>query len=207
MRRRADWELENSSGFLSGEERRILQDRRQSLEEQYAVVTDPTVTGAERRLALERFQQRSGNVSVAIEGYREQLDSVTDTLASAAAITAAIAVIVVASIFTGGAAAGVIPALIGALSSGGVAAASAGAAALATVVTKRIMLGGAYGGEDVGIDLAVGAVDALAAYATAGVGAGLLKAARGGNLARMAASPSRLTRVFAHGIAEGAEGV
>ena len=207
MRRRADWELENSSGFLSGEERRILQDRRQSLEEQYAVVTDPTVTGAERQLALERFQQRSGNVGVAIEGYREQLDSVTDTLASAAAITAAIAVIVVASIFTGGAAAGAIPALISALSSGGVAAASAGAAALATVITKGIMLGGAYGGEDIGIDLAVGAVDALASYATAGVGAGLLKAARGGNLARMAASPSRLTRVLAHGIAEGAEGV
>ena len=214
MRERGDWELENSSGFLAGEQERILRDRMSHMEEQYRVLNDPEADPAQRQLAMRRFKQSTGNVSTAVEGYREQMDAATDVLATAAAITAAIVVVVVAAIltpFTGGgsaaAGAGILAALGGALTSGTVAAAAAVAAATATIVTKQLMLGDAYSGEDMAIDMVVGVVDAAAAYATAGIGAGLLKAARGGNLARMAASSSRMTRMAAHGLAEGAEGL
>ena len=214
MRERGNWELENSSGFLAGEQERILRDRMAHMEEDYLLLNDPEADPAQRQLAMRRFKQSTGNVSTAVEGYREQMDAATDVLATAAAITAAIVVVVVAALltpFTGGgsaaAGAGILAALGGALTSGTVAAAAAVAAATATIVTKQLMLGDAYSGEDMALDVVVGVVDAIAAYATAGIGAGLLKAARGGNLARMAASSSRMTRIAAHGLAEGAEGL
>ncbi len=213
-RRRAQWELDNNSGFLAGEQERILRDRLDRAEQQYRTLNDPNATGRERELAMLRFRQRAGNVRVAVEGYREQMDAATDAVASAAGIAAAILVVVIAAVltpFTGGASAaagaGILATLGGALTSGTVAAAAAIAAATASVVARQVMLGDAYSGEDMATDLAVGAVDAVASYATAGLGGGLLKAARGGMLARMAASSSRMTRFAAHALAEGAEGI
>lgn len=208
MKERADWELKNSSaGFLASEERKILEKRLESLNQQYQEIKNLDPKDPKRQRALEKFKQRSGNVSNSIEGYREQVDSVTDTAASAAGITAAIAVGVVATALTGGAASAATPAVMSALASKSIAGASAAAAIAATMTTKYVMKGKAYGWEDVGLDVAVGAVDIAASFATAGVGAGLLKAARGGSLAKMAGSPSRMARMFAHGLAEGAEGV
>jgi len=214
MRQRARWEFDNSSGFLAGDQERLLREDVEHMENTYRVLNDPNASARERQLAMARFKQSTGTVSTAIEGYREQMDAATDALATAAGVVAAIVVVVVAALltpFTGGgsaaAGAGILTALGGALTSGAVAAGAAVAAAAATIITKQAMLGDAYSGEDMALDLVVGAVDALAAYATAGIGAGLLKAARGGTLARMAASPSRLSRVAAHGLAEGAEGI
>jgi hypothetical protein len=214
MRERANWEFDNASGLFSGEEEGILRDRLERMEQSYATLTDPDATPEERATAARRFEHRSSNVSSAISVYREQMDAATDALATAAAVAAAIVVVVVAAVltpFTGGgsaaAGAGILAALGGALTSGTVAAAAAVAAATATIVTKQAMLGDAYSGEDMAVDAVVGVVDAVTAYATAGIGTGLLKAARGGMLAKMAVSPSRVTRIAAHGLAEGAEGL
>ena len=214
MRERANWEFDNASGLFAGEQEGILRDRLERMERSYATLTDPNATPEERAEASRRFEHRSSNVSSAISVYREQMDATTDALATAAAVAAAIVVVVVAAVltpFTGGgsaaAGAGILAALGGALTSGTVAAAAAVAAATATIVTKQAMLGDAYSGEDMAVDAVVGVVDAVTAYATAGIGTGLLKAARGGMLAKMAVSPSRVTRIAAHGLAEGAEGL
>ncbi|MGI9332453.1 MAG: hypothetical protein ACR2RL_04780, partial [Gammaproteobacteria bacterium] len=122
MRQRANWEFENSSGFLAAEQQQVLQDRIDRMERSYMAMHDPQATPEQRAEASRRFHQRSSNVSSAISVYREQMDAATDALATAAAITAAIVVVVVAALltpFTGGgsaaAGAGILAALGGAL--------------------------------------------------------------------------------------------
>ena len=84
-----------------------------------------------------------------------------------------------------------------------VAATAAGAVALATVATKMAFKGSAYGVEEMGIDLAVGAADAIASYFTAGLGGKLLAA---GRLGKLSQSGKVIPRLFANAMAEGAEG-
>ncbi len=143
------------------------------------------------------FDWGAGNVDIAAEDYRKGVDRITDQVTQVVGAVVAITVAVVLTVVTGGTAA---PAMIA------LAASLWGTAA--TVATKLIMLGSAYGMEDLGTDLAIGAVDAAISVATAGVGDKLLKAAKGvppGALARMAQSTSKVARYAAKGIAEGAE--
>jgi hypothetical protein len=219
MRERARYERENTGtmfgllqpGSLGGSAELARMERRtQRMEQAYAAVNEPGLSADERARRLQRFQQYTGQVRVSTDEVRHQAEAVADALATTAGVVAAIVVIVAASIVTGGGAAAVgVPALMSALGSGGVAAASAAASVAATILTRRAILGESYGGEQIGIDIAVGVVDAVAAYATAGMGNALLKAVEGapvGMLARMATSSSRATRMLAHGLAEGAEG-
>jgi hypothetical protein len=212
MHRRVNWELTNSADVWGGgESRSVLTHRRDEMARAYAATVDPSLTPEERVRALERFHYTAGNTTVAVQDYRRQMDALTDTIATVAGVVAAVVVIVVATIATGGAAGpGLIAALVTTMSSGGIAAASAAATVLATIAVKQAMLGGAYGWEDVGFDVAVGLVDVAANYFTAGIGGRLLDALETvppGMLARMAVSPRRATRMLAHAIAESAEGL
>lgn len=220
MRERLQYERENTGTFFGlakpgtlggGAELARMERRASKMEAAYDALHEPKISPEERARRLQRFQQYTGQVQVSTDEVRQQAEAVADAVATTAGVVAAVVVIVAASIVTGGGAAAVgVPALMSALGSGGVAAASAAASVAATILTKRAILGDSYGGEQIGIDIAVGVVDAVAAYATAGMGSALLKAVEGapvGTLARMAASGSRASRMVAHGLAEGAEGL
>jgi hypothetical protein len=169
----------------------------------------------------ESFKLQEGYFDRAIEDHRTAVDSFADTAATIAGIVAVVVVMVVVAIFTAGTGAAAIGA---ALASAKVAAAGAIAAAAATIATKQLIKGSAYSHEELAVDAITGAVDAVASAMTAGVGGGLLKAARVGGpasklagfaaksklatgLAKMAASERMAARIFAGAMAEGIEGV
>ena len=90
--------------------------------------------------------------------------------------------------------------------------------AAAGIATKMSMKGAAYGTDELGMDIALGVVDAVVSAATAGVGGKLIKGATTAakvagpagkgvlvTLGRMAEG-SAVKRAAAHAIAEGAEG-
>lgn len=167
------------------------------------------------------FKLQEGYFDRAIEDHRTAVDSFADTAATIAGIVAVVVVMVVVAIATGGAGAAAIGA---ALASAKVAAAGAIAAAAATIATKALIKGSTYSHEELAVDAIVGAVDAAASAMTAGVGGGLLKAARAGapasrlagfaaksrlaaGLSKMATSERMAARIFAGAMAEGLEGV
>jgi len=167
------------------------------------------------------FKVQKGSLDRAIEDHEKAVNAFADTAATIAGIVAVIAVMVVVGIATGGAGAVAIGA---ALASAKVAALAAVAAAVATVGTKALIKGSSYSHEEIAVDVVVGAVDAVASAMTAGVGGGLLKAARAGapasrlaglaaksklaaGLSKMAASERMGARIFAGAMSEGLEGV
>ena len=169
----------------------------------------------------ESFNLQENYFDRSVEDHRAAVDSLADTVANIAAIVATVIVIAVASFFTAGTGGA---AIIAALASAKVAAAAAIAAAAATIASKKLLKGSAYSGQEMGVDAIVGVVDAIASYATAGLGGGLLKSLRAGapasklatmaantkvagKLAKAAASERLATRVFANALAEGMEGV
>ncbi len=169
----------------------------------------------------ESFNLQEGYFDRSVEDHRAAVDSLADTVANIAAIVATVIVIAVASFFTAGTGGA---AIIAALASAKVAAAAAIAAAAATIASKQLLKGKAYSRQEMGVDAIVGVVDAIASYATAGLGGGLLKSLRAGapasklatmasntkiagKLAKAAASERLATRVFANALAEGMEGV
>jgi hypothetical protein len=106
--------------------------------------------------------------NTAIDLQRQALDSVTDLLANAAAIVTAVVVGLALSPFTGGGSAVVAAAIISSIS-----------ATAVSMAVKQLVKGAAYGREEIYTDLAVGAVDALVAALTAGLGNALLGKAAG----------------------------
>ncbi|MFM5947711.1 MAG: hypothetical protein ACKOPM_00560, partial [Novosphingobium sp.] len=172
----------------------------------------------------QRFSLREGYFDTTVEDHRKAIDSFADTAATIAGIVATVVVMVVAVIATvaTGGTAGV--AIAGALASAQVAAAAALAGAAATIATKYAIKGSAYSQQEMAIDAVVGAIDAVVSVATAGVGGGLLKAAKAGGptsklaswaaktrlasgLSKMAKSERMVARVFAGAVSEGIEGV
>src|SRR5206468_1805158 len=127
----------------------------------YEKLTDPNATlSVEERNELQRdFENQAYYSELAAEDFRKGVDRLTDTATQVIGATVAITVAIVLSVVTGGTAA---PALIA------LAASLWGLAA--TMTTKLLILGSAYGMEDVGLDLALGAIDAAVAVATAGIG-------------------------------------
>jgi len=195
------------AGAFSEEERAQMEDEAAALERDVKRLETLKEGTEEYERANERYQLQASYFEQSVENHRAAVDSVTDTFATIAGIVATIAVVVAAvaiTVLTGGAAApGILAALGTVMTSAGTAAAMAGAAALATIGTKYLMKGSAYGVEEMGIDLAVGAADALASFATAGLGGKLLKM---GKLAALSKSGKMLPRLFANAMAEGAEG-
>ncbi|WP_133869345.1 hypothetical protein [Ilumatobacter fluminis] len=109
--------------------------------------------------ARSRFETTFGGARESQEQVRKQIDAYSDAAVQVGAAVAGIAV----TIATAGTAGPAVAALYGALAS----------AAMGMAI-ESTMRGAAYGYEDMGVDVAVGAVDAVVSVATAGVGGALL---------------------------------
>jgi len=216
LRARKDWELNKGTGIVGGlfddEESDVLEsttvkagsayDDYQKLRSQYGE-EDPRTQAAK-----ERFERFSEYGDKDVEEHRAALDSITDTIATGAAIVAGIAV----TALTAGAAG---PAVIAAAAALGTtttvvgAIAGAVAATAASMLTKQLMKGEAYGGEDIVVDLANGAVNVIVAGATAGLGEialqAILKTPAFAIIAE-AAESGVLGRVTSKAVASGIEG-
>nr|WP_253906042.1 hypothetical protein [Corallococcus exiguus] len=155
----------------------------------------------------ERVQRQGDYADESVQMHREQVDFITDRLVMVlTAVVMAVVVIigVIVSIFAPPVGAGFWAAFGAFMASTPVLVGTAVATAAVTMLTKAAMKGSAYGWEEAATDAGVGAVDALTAAATAGMGTKLLKL---GFLARMAEEGGMLARVTAHGLAQGAEGL
>ncbi|MBZ4334585.1 hypothetical protein [Corallococcus sp. AS-1-12] len=155
----------------------------------------------------ERVQRQGEYADEAVQMHREQVDFITDrlvTILSAVVMAVVVVIGVVVSIFFPPAGVGFWAAFGAFMASTPVLVGTAVATAAVTMLTKAAMKGSAYGWEEAVTDAGVGAVDALAAVATAGMGTKLLKL---GFLARMAEEGGVLARMTAHGLAQGAEGL
>lgn len=140
----------------------------EGLERNLAMLRDPSLPADRRRAASATFDIRVERTMAAIELQRSAVDALADTMSTAAAIVAAVVVGALLSPFTGGGSAVVAAALI-----------SSVVATVASMATKALIKGGAYGAEEFGTDLAIGAVDAIVSVATAGLGRALLGGLRG----------------------------
>ena len=191
---------------IAGHEGELMHKDLRELQETHVKMEllDPEDPEYQKLKAKFDYQVDVSESSVSL--HRHAVDQITDIASTIAGVVAMVAAVVVGAILiavTGGAAApGVIPALMAALSSGWVALAGAAAAAAATVGTKQLMKGQAYGAEEMWTDIAVGGIDAIASFATAGLGAKLVKL---GFLGKMA-TKGTAARMAAHGIAEAGEG-
>lgn len=207
MELRFDYEMENSSTTIAGHERNLLQGRMNRLREAYDAYNDPTLSTEERNRAVSFLRLRSGGVTSAIEIYRAQVDAVSDTLATIAEVAiavTAVAVGIIATIVTGGAAGpGVLAGFAAWLGTAAGVAAVAATAAAAGIGIRYAMRGDAYGWEDIAHAATVGMIDAAASYATLGMSKALIKGSQ--LLARMAAGGLR-ARVTATFLSEGVEG-
>ena len=117
-----------------------------------------------REALEEKVSTQIQQVQDAVEDHRRRIDSFTDTATQIVGIVVGIAVAVVLGAISGGTLGVATIALLASLY-----------ATVATMATKLLIKGGAYGEEEYLTDVAVGAVDALTAVATAGMGSKLLK--------------------------------
>ncbi|RKH87951.1 hypothetical protein D7Y21_16885 [Corallococcus sp. AB045] len=155
----------------------------------------------------ERVQRQGDYADEAVQMHREQVDFITDrlvTILSVVVMAVVVIIGVIVSIFFPPAGAGFWAAFGAFMASTPVLVGTAVATAAVTMLTKAALKGSAYGWEEAATDAGVGAVDALASVATAGMGTKLLKL---GFLARMAEEGGVLARMTAHGLAQGAEGL
>jgi hypothetical protein len=184
---------------LAKHEERVMDKEYELAKERYKKLADPnsTLSVEEKNELQSDFELQANYADIAAEDFRKGVDRVTETATQIVGAVVAITVAIVITVASGGTAA---PALVA------LAASLWGTAA--TMATKMLILGSAYGLEDFGVDLALGAVDAAISVATAGVGDKLLKVTKGvppGMLARMAQGGGKVTKVLAKGMAEGVE--
>ncbi len=140
----------------------------ESLEGSLSELRRPGLSADARWRASTSFDIAVDRAATAIDLQREALDAATDLIANAAAIFTAVVVGLALSPFTGGGSAVVAAAIIGSL-----------AATAVSMTVKQLIKGAAYGREEIYTDLAVGAVDAMVAALTAGLGNALLGRAAG----------------------------
>src|SRR5439155_25538468 len=130
---------------------------------------DPNSTPEQKEEALERFKRWVEYCDKDYVRHSEELDAVTDTLATVGAVVVGVAV----TILTAGAAAPLVAGAAAMLGTSTVVVAGVVGAVAATatsMIIKEKMKGGAYGGEDIAIDLAQGTAEAIVAALTAGMG-------------------------------------
>lgn len=118
---------------------------------------------AQREELMGKVDFQVQRVQDAVEDHRRRIDSYTDAATQVVGIVVGVAVAIILGAVSGGTLGVATIAFISSLY-----------ATTATIATKMLFKGGAYGIEEYGIDLAVGAVDALTAVATAGMGQKLL---------------------------------
>lgn len=135
----------------------------------------------ERGLLRDQLDYRVEIVQQGVEDHRRAIDSVANLAAQVASLVVAAAVTALSAGTLG-------PVMIAVIASV--------AATVTTMGTKALIQGGSYGVEDIGVDLAVGVVDALTAAATAGMGGKLLRGATGAaeQAAARVAQPNRFMR-------------
>ena len=138
----------------------------------------------ERRELRDDLDFRIELVQQSVEDHRRAIDSVANLAAQVASMVVAITVGAILTAVSGGALGPVMIAVIASV-----------AATLTTMGTKALIQGGSYGDEDMGIDLAIGVVDALTAAATAGMGGRILRGATG--VAQQAARPTQVRGCWA----------
>ncbi|MBO1076167.1 hypothetical protein [Roseomonas marmotae] len=148
---------------LTGSESAAAKRELEMLEGSLARMRDPRLSAAQQRAVGAAFEIRVDRTLAAIEVQRAAVDSLADTLSTIAAVVAAVVVGALLSPFTGGGSAVVAAAVIASLT-----------ATAASMLTKALVKGGAYGTEEIGTDLAIGAVDAVVSAVTAGLGHALL---------------------------------
>jgi hypothetical protein len=204
---RAQYETGSGTGLgaaFAGKEQRRLERRIARMHEEKKRIDDLKEKDPKAYdRALKDFKVQNQYFDTAVKDHRAAVDSITDKIVTAITVAVTVIVLVVVIVGTGGAGAALIPALAPAASfltsAAGVAAVAAATTAL-TVGTKMAFKGGAYGLEEAGADVAIGAADALVSFATAGLGGKILT--RLGGLAKGGAG----AKVLAHGLAEGTEG-
>jgi hypothetical protein len=142
----------------------------------------------EAQAALENFHEWRGYTGETVTELRAAVDTLTDHVAMGAALIVG----TIVAIATAGTAT---PAVVAAI--------SALAATSASISVKLAMKGHAYGIEEYGSDVLMGAVDVAAAALTAGVGSALLRS----NLFSKIAEDQLVTRVAKYGVAHAAAGL
>ncbi len=186
-RRRTQRELDELTGVLggaaAGREEAWLHEQMRRLDELEPDLYRRDLSEEEREELREDLDFRIERVQAAVEDHRRAIDSVANFAAQVASLAVAITVGAVLTAVSGGALGPVMIAVIAAV-----------AATITTMGTKALIQGGSYGAEDIGVDLAVGVVDALTAAATAGMGGRILRGATGA--AQAAARPTQVTRLL-----------
>ena len=221
--RRVHFEASSTNGMASSEYQLVV-DQATALDAEVAALEqhermrpkpgdkDYTVDGLRKwqddwEKKSERVQRQGEYADESVQMHREQVDFITDRLVMVlTAVVMAVVIIigVVVSIFAPPVGMGFWAAFGAFMASTPVLVGTAVATAAVTMITKAAMKGSAYGWEEAATDAGMGAVDALASAATAGMGTKLLKL---GFLARMAEEGGMMARVAAHGLAQGAEGL
>ncbi len=163
-------------GLFASHELKVLEQRMALMEEQYKGLTeDKNLTPEERVKRLEMFGQMSESVQSAVDKHKDQVEAVTDTVVKVYATVVAVAALVLVAIVSGGTA---VPAELAAIAEFLGTAAGAATLAMGTAVAgvgiRYAIMGNAYEGESALKELGIGAVEALAAAATAGIGGKLL---------------------------------
>ncbi|NOK15714.1 hypothetical protein [Corallococcus carmarthensis] len=221
--RRVHFEARSTNGMASSEYQLVL-DQASALDAEVSALElhermrpkpgDKNYTADGLRKWQDDWEKKAERVTIqadhadeSVKMHREQVDFVTDRLVTVlSAVVMAVVVIigVIVSIFAPPVGAGFWAAFGAFMASTPVLVGMAVATAAVTMLTKAALKGSAYGWEEAATDAGVGAVDALASAATAGMGTKLLKL---GFLARMAEEGGVLARMTAHGLAQGAEGL
>ena len=166
MERLVQHEREHGSTVFASDERERLEFRYNEMKSRHDLLNDPSLSPEQRADKVDEFNRFAGYTNVAVSEHKESVQSVTDSLVTA--VTTAIAVVLAAAaiFFSGGTAT---PAVIAALGTWWGAATAALVTAGIGIGIRQAMLGSDYGIEDMGIDMAIGGIDAVTAAATAGL--------------------------------------
>ncbi len=187
--RRVNRELGELTGVLggaaAGNEADWVSQQMGRLNELKGDLDRRDLSDEERELLREQLDYRVELVQQGVEDHRRAIDSVANFAAQVASLAVAITVGAALTALSGGTLGPVMIAVIASV-----------AATVTTMGTKALIQGGAYGAEDIGVDLAVGVVDALTAAATAGMGGKILRGATGAaeQAGQRIAQPNRLVR-------------
>lgn len=189
--RRVNRELGDLTGVLggaaAGNEADWVTQQMGRLAELKADLDRRDLSDDERALLRDQLDYRIDIVQQGVEDHRRAIDSMANLAAQVASLAVALTVGAALTALSGGALGPVMIAVIASV-----------AATVTTMGTKVLIQGGAYGTEDIALDLAVGVVDAITAAATAGMGGKILKGAAGATeqAAGRIVQPNRLTRML-----------
>jgi hypothetical protein len=189
--RRVDRELGDLTGVLggaaAGNEADWVTQQMARLNQLKTDLDRRDLSDDERELLRDQLDYRIDIVQQGVEDHRRAIDSMANFAAQVASLAVALTIGAALTALSGGALGPVMIAVIASV-----------AATMTTMGTKALIQGGAYGTEDIAVDLAVGVVDAITAAATAGMGGKILRGATGATeqAAERVVQPNRLMRML-----------